>query len=140
MNNYSGFNPNDPANVPPAAPAPSSPNGWAIASLIFGILALVICTCCCGGSGWLPLILGAVAIIFAVISRKGGKMSGVAVGGLVCGIIAVALALAVFILGFFVFNDSFWLAYADEFITEFEASMPEGFDSSFFEEFYQYIE
>ncbi|MBQ8276342.1 MAG: DUF4190 domain-containing protein [Clostridia bacterium] len=128
MNNYPGFNPNDPANVPPAAPAPASANGWAIASLICGILALVICTCCCGGTGWIPLILGIAAIVLAIVSRKGQKMSGVATGGLVCGIVAAVLALGVLIMGLVLIDQNFM----EEFLAELESSMPE--------DFYQYIE
>lgn len=126
MNTYPDFNPFSPTEETP--PAPASANGWAIASLIFGILSLVICTCCCGGTGWIPLILGALAIVFAIVSRKGQKMSGVAIGGLVCGIIAVVLALAVLLLGLLVLDESF----VEQILTELEMEIPE--------EFYQYIE
>ncbi|MBE6575253.1 MAG: DUF4190 domain-containing protein [Ruminococcaceae bacterium] len=126
MNTSPDFNPFSPVEEMPAAP--QSANGWAIASLIFGVLSLVICTCCCGGTGWIPLILGAVAIILAIVSRKGQKMSGVAIGGLVCGIIAVVLALAVLLLGLLVLDESI----LDQILTEIEMELPE--------EFYQYIE
>ena len=126
MNNNPDFNSFSPANETPAAP--TSANGLAIASLICGILSLVVCTCCCGGTGWIPLILGIVAIVLAIASRKGQKMSGVAIGGLVCGIVAAVLALGVLIMGLLIIDENF----VEEFLTELEASMPE--------DFYQYIE
>ena len=112
----------------------------AIASLICGILSLVICTCCCGGTGWIPLLLGIAAIVTAIVSKNGQKMSGMATGGLVCGIIAVVLALAVLVMGLFVFDDNFWMNFSDEFLTEFEASLPEGYESFLPEDYYQYME
>lgn len=129
--NHAGGSTFTPAAETVAPPARSA-NGWAIASLICGILSLVICTCCCGGTGWIPLLLGIAAIVTAVVSRKGQKMSGMAVGGLVCGIIAVVLALAVLVMGLFVFDENFWMNFEEEFLAEIESSMPE--------DFYQYIE
>ena len=123
-----------------AAPPARSANGWAIASLICGILSLVICTCCCGGTGWIPLLLGIAAIVTAILSRNGQKMSGMAVGGLVCGIVAVVLSLVVLALGLFAFDDNFWMNFSDEFLTEFEANLPEGYESFLPEDYYQYIE
>ena len=67
-------------------------------------------------------------------------MSGMATGGLVCGIIAVVLALAVLVMGLFVFDDNFWMNFSDEFLTEFEASLPEGYESFLPEDYYQYME
>ena len=107
MKEYANFDPFAPADESTQPPAPQSANGWAIASLIFGILSLVICTCCCGGTGWIPLVFGAVAIVLAIVSRKGQKMSGVAIGGLVCGIIGAVLAIALLVMSFIFLDASF---------------------------------
>lgn len=70
-------------------------NGFAIASMVIGILSLVLCCC----SEYLGLILGILAIIFAVIAKKQGP-SGMATAGLICGIIALVLSAVAIILGF----------------------------------------
>lgn len=126
MKEYADFNPFDPTPTPAPAPEPSA-NGWAIASLICGILSLVICTCCCGGTGWLPLILGAVAIVLAIVSRKGQKMSSVAIGGLVCGIIGAVLAIALLIMSLIFLDASF----VENMLIEMGVDIPE--------EFYEYM-
>lgn len=64
-----------------------STDGKAIASLICGVFSLV--TCCCYGIT--SLVFGTIAIILAVLSRKDnmGQMPGLAVAGLILGIIGV---------------------------------------------------
>lgn len=64
-----------------------SGNGAAITSMIFGIISIVLC-CCCG----MGFLFGVVAIVFAIISgKKKGKIQGMAIAGLVCGIIGGVL-------------------------------------------------
>ncbi len=61
-------------------------NGFAIGSLVCGILG-ILCCCCCGSGS----LLGIVGIILAIVSRgkNGGKMSGLAIAGLVCSIVSI---------------------------------------------------
>lgn len=84
-----------------SAPNPNKGNGKATASLVLGILSLV--TCCCFG---LPgMILAVIGFILALSSRNGQKMSGAAVGGLICciiGFILSAASLAFWIFDFYV--------------------------------------
>ena len=64
--------------------------GFAIASMIIGIFSIL---CCC----WVysGVILGALAIIFAVVSRvKMGYFDGMAIAGLVLGIIGLVFAVS----------------------------------------------
>ena len=67
---------------------PASP--MAIASLVMGILSLVLC--CCFGIG--SIVLGALGIIFAILSRKEKPMEtmakvglGLSIGGVIIGLI-----------------------------------------------------
>lgn len=64
-------------------------NGFAIASLVTGIVSIV---CCCFLYGF-SLIPAVLAVVFAVLSRKasGGRFSGMAIAGLVTGIVGIAL-------------------------------------------------
>lgn len=73
----------------PAVPKKSGGNGLAIASMVCGIVAFVICC-----AKYIMLVLGIIAIVLAVISRsKNGKFSGMAIAGLVLGILAVVFSL-----------------------------------------------
>ena len=75
------------------APQQKKKNGFAIASLVLGIVSLVGCCCCCGEIiGTIVMGVTAVlAIVFAFLSKKenGGKMDGKAIAGLVLGIVAL---------------------------------------------------
>lgn len=57
-----------------------------VASLVTGILSLV-----CAFVPLLGLALGIVAVCCARASKSGEKMEGIAVGGLVCGIIGLCI-------------------------------------------------
>lgn len=63
-------------------------NGMAVASLVLGIIA--VCCCCVPA---LSLVLGILAIVFSVLSRKNPAKSGLGTAGLVLGIIASVLAI-----------------------------------------------
>ncbi len=59
--------------------------GFSITSMVLGILGVV---CCC--FGWTGLILGALAIVFSVVSRaKIGYFDGFSIAGLILGIFGV---------------------------------------------------
>lgn len=67
---------------------PPVSQGLAVASLICGIVSIVCC--CCPG---LPLIVSVVAIILACLDRaKAGHFRGMAIAGLVIGIVGAVYA------------------------------------------------
>lgn len=71
-----------------APPAPPKTNGKSIASLVLGILSIVI--------PYVGFILGIVAIVFSSLSlkeikRTGEQGKGLSIAGLVCGIIGTVL-------------------------------------------------
>ncbi len=72
-------------------------NGYAIASLVFGIVSILSCCCCCASVFGLILmgISAVLAIVFAFVSKKhsGGKMDAKAIAGLVLGIVAILVLL-----------------------------------------------
>ena len=92
MNNEFNFQ----SNLEPAQKKPQ--NGYAIASLVLGIVS-VLCCCCCCFVDILGLILMGVAailaIVFAFLSKKNtnGKMDGKAIAGLDLGIVAIVMLL-----------------------------------------------
>ena len=70
------------------------PKGMAIASMVLGILSLVLACCV----PYVPFVLAVLSVIFAsiVLSKKlGGK--GMAIAGLVCGLISLIPAIIVVI-------------------------------------------
>ena len=73
----------------PDAPFPKS-SGLATASLVMGICCLVLI--CCGAS----FMLGALGIIFALLSRGNGQMNGSAKAGLILSIVGIILSIAVY--------------------------------------------
>lgn len=63
-------------------------NGFSIAALVLGIVSIV---CCC--ISYLGLVCAALAIIFAVLDKKQNEgMNGMALAGLICGIIGAVIA------------------------------------------------
>ena len=73
----------------PARRAAPKSNGFAIASLVTGILSL--CVCCCYGGG---LVFGVLAIIFAIIqSKQTGEMSSSSIAGMICGILGTLFSI-----------------------------------------------
>ncbi len=71
--------------------------GWSVASLVLGILSIL---CCCLEYG--GLIMGALAVVFAIISRRNlGYFDGMAIAGLVTGIIGAVFGIAMLVLGLY---------------------------------------
>jgi hypothetical protein len=90
--------PEPPAMPPPmpyAPPAPSRTNGMAVASLVLGILALGLFFTIV-----FPIIFGILAVIFGIMgiskASNGADHKGLAIAGLVCGVLGIA-AMIVFV-------------------------------------------
>lgn len=81
-----------PQNMPPQKPAPQPPSTMAVLSMVLGIFSLVIC---CVPP--LQLLLGAVSIFLAILSKKGRPFSGFAIAGLVMGILSIICSILVFL-------------------------------------------
>ena len=67
-------------------------SGYAIASLVLGILSLIT-TCCCFCIPLINLVFGILAIVFAIVDKNRPDKTGMSTGGLVCGIIGVVLSI-----------------------------------------------
>ena len=69
----------------------SKSNGYAKASLVLGILSVVI-TCCCCCLLPLNLITGILAVVFAFVSKRGGNgLTANARWGMILGLIGILL-------------------------------------------------
>ena len=69
-----------------ASPPKKTGNGMSIASLVMGILSLVCCCC-----GYVGISLGALGIIFALLSRQDEPMNTQAKVGLILACVGIAL-------------------------------------------------
>lgn len=81
--------------MPPEPPKGKKHDGYAIASLVLGIVGLVLsCPCCCC---LYPIagVCGVLAIVFSVLSIKQNGKNGFAIAGLVLGIVALVIVIAV---------------------------------------------
>ena len=87
QNTQYGSNP-QPYADPYAMPEKKPSKGFAVAALVLGIASLV---CCCLST--FSLVCAVLAIVFAVVARRNiGYFDGMSTAGLVCGIVAAALA------------------------------------------------
>ena len=68
----------------------------AIASLVLGILALILTIASSGLFGWLSAVLAIIGIVLG-IKGKSTEQRGIATAGIVCSIIALALGLIIWI-------------------------------------------
>lgn len=94
------------APVPPQGGGPQKTSGMAIASLVLGIVGLIMCGC---------FLLSILAIVFGQLGKKdiaesGKSGSGLAKAGFILGIVGIALGVLYWILvattGNFEFNTS----------------------------------
>ena len=87
-----GKAPNHSNDGPVFAHIPQSPKigtGFELAALVLGFLAVLSCTCI-----YASIVLGALAILFALLSRGGKmKMSSKAKLGLILGIVGIVLTI-----------------------------------------------
>ncbi|MBO5087858.1 MAG: DUF4190 domain-containing protein [Lachnospiraceae bacterium] len=81
--------------------------GLEIATLVFGILALIVC-CCNGFFGIVGLILGIVALVK-------GKRSGLSIAGLVCSVIALFFAFSTLVFSMTESGQAFWKGFEEGF-------------------------
>ena len=89
------FNLNDLDSV---SPKRQQTRAYGIASLVCGILSLLCCCC----SEWLTIFISALGIVlFALEKVFVGRVSGLAIAGLVCSIISIVIALFGLIIGFY---------------------------------------
>lgn len=85
---------------------------WSVASLTASIGSLL---CCCFAS--VGIILGILAIVFAIISRRNiGYFDGLSLAGLIIGIFGTVFGVASIILSFVVEESGFY----EEFYSELE--------------------
>ena len=141
MNSDFNFNstpeqePFQPFEQVPPAPASRGAKGFSIAALSLGIASIAgTCCCCCCGLFFIPLLCGVLAIVFAILAKvrsQDKKFSGLAIAGLILGIIGVVLSLIFF---------SFLLVIPsmidEEFLLEYEAILREELGDEMFEEYF----
>ena len=84
--------------------------GWSVVALVSGIIS-VIC-CCLGVTG---IILGAVAIVSSILSRKSlGYFDGLSIAGLILGIFGLVFGFSI-IIAVSMLGEEFWEQYMEEF-------------------------
>lgn len=67
------------------------------ASLVLGILAILITVFSAGGFGWIGAILAILGTIFGAVGRKDPEKKGLATAGLVVSIIGLVLGLVLYV-------------------------------------------
>lgn len=68
-----------------------------VASLVLGILSLLIGLFSSGLLGWLGAIMAIIGIILGALGRKNPEKKGISTAGLVCSIIGLVLCLILYI-------------------------------------------
>ncbi len=68
-----------------------------VASLVLGIISLLIGIFTAGAFGWIGAIIAIVGIILGALGRKNSEKTGIATAGLVCSIIGLVLCLILYI-------------------------------------------
>ncbi len=92
--------------------------GWSVASMISGVLSVI---CCC--TGYSGIVLGLLAIVFAIISRRNlGYFDGMSISGLALGIIGFILGLAL-VIAMYTMDEEVFRQYIEEFLKEYENSL-----------------
>ena len=91
------YNPQFQAPVQPQ-PVKKKLDIFGLIGMICGILAVLLACCC----AWLALPLGIGGIVLAIVGRakNGGKFSGLAIAGLICGALGTLTSLAVIVMPF----------------------------------------
>ncbi len=68
-----------------------------VASLVLGILAVVIGLFSAGALGWLGAVLAIIGIVLGALGKKDPEKKGIATAGLVLSIIGLVLCLILYI-------------------------------------------
>lgn len=68
-----------------------------VASLVLGIISILIGLFSAGALGWLGAILAILGIILGAVGKKNPEKSGLATAGMVCSIIGLILCLILYI-------------------------------------------
>lgn len=86
-------------------PEPQKPqsDGLAIASMVLGIVAILM-TCC---SGYFSIPFAIVGLVLGIMSNRNNGKSGMATAGIVCSIIAIALSIVLIIISIMYFEYAF---------------------------------
>lgn len=86
-----GSAPSAPVYVDPSAMIAknTTDHGYAVTSLILGIIGLV--TCCCYGVT--AVVLGVIGLILGILSRKHGNNEGISLAGVIISAISLGLGL-----------------------------------------------
>lgn len=96
----------------PAYPPRQRTNTFAVASLVMGILAMVtLCTI------YLPIILGSLSIIFAILSKGSNKhMPGISHAGIITAVSGITLSFVTIGATIFILftNPAFYQEYKEE--------------------------
>ena len=93
---------------------------WSLVSLICGIISVICC------SGYAGIILGALAIVFAIVSRRNlGYFDSMAIGGLVLGIIGFVLGIAVLI-AIYSMSEAELEQFIEKFFADYYSETPDG--------------
>ena len=126
----------------PTAPVSRAHKGLSIASLVLGILSVCSCCCCCGAF-FFPLIFGIVSVVLAILARVKSpdkKMGGMAIAGLILGVVGILLAIFLLLVTLVLLSpdSEFWVEYEmlmrEELGDEaFEEIFGDDFPNSFFE-------
>ena len=91
VNEFQGFDPVESSKKPKRT--------FSIAALVLGIISVAgCCLCCCISFFALPVmfVCGILAIVFAILSKKENenkKMSGMAIAGLILGVVGIVLVI-----------------------------------------------
>ena len=95
-----------PMEEPPAPPC----RGLATASMVLGIVSLVLtCSCCGVWIGWITAIVG---LILGIVARARGNRVGTSLAGIITN--GAALLLAVILIAYFIMFGSFSYNYYNE--------------------------
>ncbi len=93
---------------------------WSLVSLICGIISVICC------SGYVGIVLGALAIVFAIVSRKNlGYFDSMAIAGLVLGIIGFVLGIAILI-AINSMSDAELEQFIEKFFADYYSEIPDG--------------
>ena len=68
-----------------------------VASLVLGIISLVIDVFTGGAAGWIGAIFALIGTILGAVGRKNPEKKGIATAGMVCSIIGLVLGIIMYV-------------------------------------------